>query len=159
MPAVYHEVRGKNRLSVAGKLVVTSKKILFVGPKGGSEIQLSKVLEVTWGRAGIHLKLARQSASGDYDVQDAEVVALIIRAAVQIANRHLLPGAARDTRSIPQHVKAAVYQRDGGRCAQCGAQSYLEFDHVIPLSKGGATSVNNLQLLCRRCNAEKSDSI
>lgn len=36
-----------------------------------------------------------------------------------------------------------------------GATEYLEFDHVIPYSLGGATSVQNLQLLCRGYNQRK----
>lgn len=42
-----------------------------------------------------------------------------------------------------------------GVIVQCGSDSYLEFDHVIPHSLGGATSEANLQLLCRGCNAAK----
>jgi 5-methylcytosine-specific restriction endonuclease McrA len=42
-----------------------------------------------------------------------------------------------DTAAVPQHRKSAVYQRDGGRCRECGARSYLEFGHIIPPSKGG----------------------
>jgi 5-methylcytosine-specific restriction endonuclease McrA len=52
-------------------------------------------------------------------------------------------------------VKAEVWHRDGGACVDCSATEYLEFDHVIPWSRGGATSVANLQLLCRRCNQVK----
>ncbi|WP_342772697.1 HNH endonuclease signature motif containing protein [Nocardia tenerifensis] len=52
-------------------------------------------------------------------------------------------------------MKSEVWQRDGGRCRECGDTHYLEFDHVIPLSRGGATSVGNLQNLCRRRNLEK----
>ena len=32
-------------------------------------------------------------------------------------------------------------------------------DHIIPLSKGGAEDFTNLQLLCRKCNVEKGDTI
>ena len=33
----------------------------------------------------------------------------------------------------------------------------MEFDHVLPLSKGGKTTVENLQILCRRCNRAKGN--
>ena len=46
---------------------------------------------------------------------------------------------------IPQPVKVAVWQRDGGRCVECGGQENLEFDHVIPLALGGGEPGNELQ--------------
>lgn len=61
--------------------------------------------------------------------------------------------------SIPNDVANAVWNRDGGRCCICGSRSELEFDHIIPLSKGGATTFRNLQLLCHNCNLRKSDKI
>ena len=45
-----------------------------------------------------------------------------------------------------------VWQRDGGRCAKCGGQVNLEFDHIIPFAKGGNNTARNLQLLCENCN-------
>ena len=60
---------------------------------------------------------------------------------------------------IPQDIKDKVWNRDGGKCVLCGSQYNLEFDHIIPFSKGGATSYRNLQLLCETCNRKKSDSI
>lgn len=65
----------------------------------------------------------------------------------------------RDARHVRQGVRAAVFKRDGGRCVDCGDTESLEFDHIIPHSKGGATSVENLQLLCRPCNRTKSNKI
>ena len=41
----------------------------------------------------------------------------------------------------------------------CGSQKNLEFDHIIPVSKGGANTARNLQLLCQDCNRHKSDKI
>ena len=43
----------------------------------------------------------------------------------------------------------------GGRCVYCGAEEYLEFDHIIPFSKGGMNTETNIQLLCRRCTSQK----
>ena len=60
---------------------------------------------------------------------------------------------------IPEEVKFEVWRRDGGKCVICGSQKNLEFDHIIPFSKGGATTTRNLQLLCQECNRHKSDKI
>jgi hypothetical protein len=65
------------------------------------------------------------------------------------------PVGERNSRVIPQAVKIAVSARDGGRCRQCGSTEELHFDHVIPWSKGGANTVNNIQLLCGPCNRRK----
>lgn len=62
-------------------------------------------------------------------------------------------------RGIPSPVKDAVWRRDGGRCVQCGSQAALEFDHIIPFSKGGASTYRNVQLLCQSCNRAKAAAI
>ena len=66
-----------------------------------------------------------------------------------------------DTRRepIPQDVMDKVWNRDNGKCVKCGSQVNLEFDHIIPHSKGGATSYRNLQILCKKCNVEKTNKI
>lgn len=61
--------------------------------------------------------------------------------------------------SIPKDVKIAVWNRDKERCVSCFNQTNLEFDHIIPVSKGGANSIKNIQLLCRNCNRTKSNKI
>jgi hypothetical protein len=59
-------------------------------------------------------------------------------------------------RSIPRAVKLAVWQRDGGRCLVCGAQEHLQFDHIVPYSKGGTSvDADNIQLLCAYHNLTK----
>lgn len=60
---------------------------------------------------------------------------------------------------IPDEVKVAVWRRDGGVCVKCGSRNNLEYDHIIPLSKGGSNTVRNIELLCQACNRIKSDKI
>ena len=60
---------------------------------------------------------------------------------------------------ISSEVKREVWRRDNGRCAQCGSQERLEYDHIIPYSKGGSNTARNIQLLCEACNRAKSDLI
>ena len=69
-------------------------------------------------------------------------------------------GQQRSTaRQIPVNVQQFVWQRDGGRCVSCGRQDSLEFDHIIPVARGGSSSERNIQLLCRNCNCLKRDRI
>ena len=45
------------------------------------------------------------------------------------------------------------------RCLRCGSKESITVDHVIPLSLGGANSVDNIQPLCEACNTEKAATI
>ena len=56
---------------------------------------------------------------------------------------------------LPQEVRIEVWQRDSGRCVECGSQENLEFDHIIPFAMGGSSTARNLQLLCGDCNRRK----
>ncbi len=70
--------------------------------------------------------------------------------------------ARRRGRHIPREVMFKVVRRDAHRCRLCGKtvdDRDIEFDHVIPHSKGGPTSVENIRLLCTECNRKKSDSL
>lgn len=63
------------------------------------------------------------------------------------------------TRRIPQQVMNNVWNRDNGKCVSCGSNQNLEFDHIIPYSKGGSNTYRNIQLLCESCNRQKSSKI
>ncbi len=60
---------------------------------------------------------------------------------------------------IPEHIRIAVWRRDGGKCARCGSREKLEYDHIVPVSKGGSNTERNIELLCERCNREKGNRI
>jgi 5-methylcytosine-specific restriction endonuclease McrA len=68
--------------------------------------------------------------------------------------------AGKPTRvPIPTELRRAVFERDGGRCVECDSNFDLQYDHVLPVALGGATTIENLQLLCADCNRRKSDSL
>lgn len=58
-------------------------------------------------------------------------------------------------------LRKHILERDNYTCRQCGISTYaephllLEVDHIIPVSKGGMTTEDNLQTLCWRCNRTK----
>jgi hypothetical protein len=66
------------------------------------------------------------------------------------------PRPSRNPAHVPAAVKRAVWARDGGKCQWplisggiCGSTPRLEIDHVPPLARGGASTVNGCRLLCR----------
>jgi 5-methylcytosine-specific restriction endonuclease McrA len=71
---------------------------------------------------------------------------------------------APTVRSIPAQIRKAVHDRDGGQCAhryengrRCPNKAKLEFDHIVPVAKGGRTTIDNLRLLCRAHNQYAAD--
>lgn len=56
-------------------------------------------------------------------------------------------------------IRKRIYARDGRVCRTCGATHGLSIDHVIPVSKGGNSTDDNLQVLCMGCNFSKSNKI
>lgn len=62
-------------------------------------------------------------------------------------------------RFISDEAKEFVWRRDQAKCVKCGSQDSLEFDHIIPFSKGGSNTARNIQLLCEKCNRSKHDDI
>lgn len=65
----------------------------------------------------------------------------------------------RERDKVPEDVRIAVWRRDQGKCARCGGRENLEYDHIVPVSKGGSNTVRNVELLCESCNRQKGDRI
>ena len=55
--------------------------------------------------------------------------------------------------------RRAVLARDSHRCQYCGSHSHLTIDHVIPRSRGGSSSWDNIVTSCAPCNARKGDRL
>ena len=62
-------------------------------------------------------------------------------------------------KNIPSNLRKIIWKRDNGRCVKCGSENDLHYDHIIPVSKGGGTSIENLEILCEECNLSKSNKI
>jgi hypothetical protein len=147
-----------------------------------------KVMELRWSKAQVETALQAQATEpvhlwsdgrrnlwqfmdGFYWEDDGlgaeDVKALVLQRKRQLERklqsaRSLMRAEenGRPTRvGIPTELRRAVFERDGGRCVECGGNFDLQYDHILPVAHGGATTLENLQLLCAECNRRKSDSI
>ena len=69
-------------------------------------------------------------------------------------------------RGIPSHIRREVYEHDGGRCTfvgtqghRCDSRSRIEFDHTVPVARGGESTVENLRLRCRAHNQYEAERV
>lgn len=157
------EVRG-NEIEILGRLYLTNTRLEFLS----DGLNLSKKLTCirsceAYGRSELQLNFSPKTGSGSYYLEDAQVAEAYVIALTKSNNRTGTLSAdgctVQERRQIPKEVRHAVWIRDGAKCVECQAEDYLEFDHIIPVSKGGSNAEKNIQLLCRRCNGKKSNRI
>lgn len=74
------------------------------------------------------------------------------------------PRESKRARCVPAHVCRTVWESSGGQCVfvgengkRCGARKFLEFDHIVPVARGGKSSVENLRLVCRAHNQHAAE--
>ena len=61
-----------------------------------------------------------------------------------------------NTRNIKVN-RTRIYKRDNHECVYCGSKKQLTLDHVIPRSRGGSNSWDNLVTCCHNCNVRKAN--
>jgi hypothetical protein len=93
-------------------------------------------------------------------VLDADLSGQYQREAVERARADLLglDDLAALNGAVPDDVRREVWIRDRGRCVDCGVESGLVFDYVLPPDSGGSSIVPNLELRCRPCQSRRRDN-
>jgi hypothetical protein len=116
-----------------------------------------KIKQGIWSYNGVfHLVDSWQEPSGERKVFKFKLVAVEGEEDFSVP----VPSRPQTRRIIPTWVKLEVWKRDAGQCVKCGATEDLHFDHIIPWSKGGSSTIpDNIQLLCGKHNLEKHDRI
>jgi 5-methylcytosine-specific restriction endonuclease McrA len=84
----------------------------------------------------------------------SERISLVVPAVIKLAYYVHVPRTDRRRLS-----RRAILARDGFCCQYCGSYKHLTLDHVIPRSRGGATSWDNVVTSCAPCNVRKGASL
>lgn len=91
------------------------------------------------------------------------LVDTLLRDKAAITSRMARPrSVAHGSRTIPAHVRREVWRRDKGQCAfvgprgRCEARAFIEYHHVVPFARGGAATVDNIELRCRAHNSHEA---
>ena len=60
---------------------------------------------------------------------------------------------------VRKKMTKLVMGRDKNECNYCGSTDHLQIDHIYPMVRGGSNDLDNLQILCRKCNVKKSAKV
>ncbi|KAM3091219.1 HNH endonuclease [Phormidesmis sp. 146-35] len=127
------------------QVVVFSKNYL---PLARINIKRAIVLLVT-GQA----ELLEYGSPRQWEVRSPSVV-------LQISEHIRLTSGNSERRwKIPPVGRRELFRRDNHTCQYCGTTKHLTIDHVIPRSKGGTHTWDNVVAACERCNSAKGDRL
>jgi HNH endonuclease len=143
-----------------GTLTITDNRLLFSSESMSFVARFARIVR-HGGKTGIiRLQLSGQPESTFLVDEEKPIAYSILESAIALSNQTRISKSSKDrSRHIPREVRQRAWQRCGGRCVECGADEYLEYDHIIPVARGGSNSDQNVQVLCRKCNLKKSDFI
>lgn len=151
---------GPSTTCFEGELIFTDSRLVFSSPLRSHAISYRKVVGHDLEHGTIVVQVQGKPTDRFTCAGSPRIPYAILSAAIAMANQTLRnQDESRRSRHIPREVRQRIWQRYSGQCADCRATTYLEFDHIVPVAKGGSNSENNVQLLCRNCNSRKSDLI
>ncbi len=94
------------------------------------------------------------------DLEDTKLMWKLRSPSVEIEVPHhirLKTTTAERLWKLPSVSRRELLRRDGHRCQYCGSSKQLTIDHVIPRSKGGTHTWDNVTIACETCNHKKGD--
>jgi len=110
---------------------------------------------ISWQRAMTLVTLEKVEVVEEYDA-DVRATSLLVK----------VPAVVRLRKAFRRHAKPVkfsrvnIYARDSYRCQYCGTKctiAGLTYDHVVPRSRGGRTTWENIVSCCYACNARKAN--
>lgn len=116
---------------------------IYHKPKGGNEILIGE-----WSNGEIIYEPSNQPNERKVEIKKPQTDSI-----------------HRTKREVSIKMRFDIMKRDNFKCVICGRSPAkdpsieLHVDHIIPWSKGGETTIDNLQTLCSKCNIGKSDSL
>lgn len=74
-----------------------------------------------------------------------------------VQKHHMTRRARKAQNGVFEVSKKELQRLMKGPCVSCGSMERINIDHIIPIARGGAHSIGNLQPLCKSCNSSKID--
>lgn len=108
-----------------------------------------RVYRQNWKEA--HPEQAAQAIS-EWKKANREKVATYTR------NRRAKVAGISGEHVTPEQIEE-LYGESDGVCPACSKNTKLTVDHIVPIARGGSNSIDNLQLICGRCNSSKGTKI
>ena len=182
-PATAADVRAEPAPERVGELSGTLKSLAIPTNSAPRPVSFARFTPVAPGRYAIEgrldqalvEKLQRAQQLMSHGGKACEL-ALLLELAADLVLAHAerqrfgathKPRARRSSgegRHIPEAVKRQVFERDGGQCTfksdtgrRCESRDNIEFDHVLLVARGGDSSADNIQLLCRAHNQLRAE--
>lgn len=162
-------VNGPIQVKVASNFWETSARYTWSEFREIESSQIEPFVLIRTSEKGQLVKYRDDWYWADTDLSEDDIAAVLrarkvrrdasIQRAKSLSNLESTPIQQVRRGAIPEDLRLVVWQRDSGKCVKCGSNSELQFDHVIPVALGGATSEENLQVLCGPCNRAKGASV
>jgi len=153
---------------------VKSREAAIAAKISPPEFILKRYSQEFWEKVGVHLSpitvpypqyVFQYTSAGGNSAQTTRVTldtpTLDALSATLADKIRWAKSAAGQRALMTSQLRTQIKQRDGYACLQCGVSVaaephlLLEVDHIVPVSKGGLSTHDNLQTLCWRCNRTK----